>query len=415
MLSRTNFLPRILVIALVGSVPVVTACGARVVPLGSTGDSSDKLSTLDTSSVAAQAQNVTACPAGFAHPNICCEATAGDDPTCGDWENDPFRACDPGWSTYPNALSCCSLSNPTDCIDTPEDAGITTSPPPAYGCGFLCPPGWYAPGNTITPAGTTVSCCQTQANGITACTGVSSVEPVNTCFSNGGLISTSGGVPSGGVAEDGGVFVTDASVPTSDGGVFDGGVFDGGVIDGGVIDPYDAGYPIGECDAGDPYPPGFDGGIASLCEACPTGWTPDVNDPVLCCRVAASGVSECFSQATGTPGDFGDDGGVSTEPTTTEDAGVVGISDPVPTEDAGAPTGGQFCSASGSSCSCQNDTNGHAYVLDCSVDSSGKTTCFCEEDGTVTSQFSPATATCSDLSALGSVFSASTGCGYPAP
>ena len=38
-------------------------------------------------------------------------------------------------------------------------------PPPPYGCGFMCPPGWYAPASGITPGGTTVSCCQTQADG----------------------------------------------------------------------------------------------------------------------------------------------------------------------------------------------------------------------------------------------------------
>jgi hypothetical protein len=412
--SRTNFLPRLIVIGLVGSVPIVTACGGKTVSLGKT----DQLDQLDTSSVASQTNYVGACPAGFAHPNICCEATATDEPTCGEWENDKFRACDSGWSTYPNAASCCSLSNPANCIDTPEDAGVTSVPPPAYGCGFICPPGSYSPPSDITPGGPISNSCCTYdpASGITACEGVSNVEPVSTCVT--GVSNPTTGF---GDAEDGGVAYADASVPRpvdAGGGVMldagypydDGGDF---YDDGGY--PYDDGGGY-ECDAGSSYPPGYDGGIGSLCNACPPGWAADPSDPVLCCQSAPTGVRECFSQAVGSSGGFYDDGGVSTEPS---DGGIVGISDPVPTEDAGtstAPSGGEFCSsASSDSCSCQNSANGHDYTLDCSVDSSGKTTCFCEEDGSVTSQFTPATATCSDLSALGSVFSASNGCGYPAP
>ncbi len=432
MASRTNFLPRLIVIGLVGVLPAVTACGGKTVSLGNTGDSSDKLKTLDTTAAKAQAANAGACPAGFAHPNICCEAAANEDPTCGAWQNDPFRACETGWSTYPNALSCCSLSNPKDCIDTPEDAGSVALPPPPYGCGFTCPPGWYPDtgvvptpfsGGSLTTSAPSVSCCQTLANGETECSGGGFVEPVSACASdpttgyggsNGaGYTDASpppiydGGVLDGGAAEDAGVF-EDGGGYYDDGGDSDGGGF---VVDAGG--PYDAGT-IYTCDAGDPYPIAYDGGVASLCEPCPAGWSADPNDPVLCCQVTANSVKECFSQATGSAGGgYGEsDGGVSVEPA---DAGVVGITEPA---DAGVPTpsAGPFCTATLSeSCECQNTTGGHTYVLDCSVDSSGKSTCFCEEDGKVTSQFSPTTATCSDLSALGSTFSASSGCGYPAP
>jgi hypothetical protein len=187
--------------------------------------------------------------------------------------------------------------------------------------------------------------------------------------------------------------------------------------DGGYYSD-DAGDPYACEDAGSPYPIGYDGGVASLCAPCPAGWSPNALDPVLCCQTAPNGVQECFSQATGSAGGgYGTDGGVSTEPTpVAEDGGVVSVPPFQPTTDGGTTTtsAGVGCGGTSDSCTCQNDANGHVYVMDCSVGSNGTTTCFCETDGNVTSQFTPTAAVCSATGGASTAFSSSTGCGYPA-
>src|SRR4051812_34541465 len=96
------------------------ACGGRVVSIGS---NADQLTAVAPTSVSG---SVGACPAGYQHPNICCSGGPTESSSCGAYINKPFRPCDAGSTTYPNALSCCSLTDGS-CIDA---GSSSTSPPP---------------------------------------------------------------------------------------------------------------------------------------------------------------------------------------------------------------------------------------------------------------------------------------------
>jgi hypothetical protein len=343
MIARTSFLPSRLsrlVFGLAGASSLV-ACGGHTVSLGNT---SEALKSVDPAAATAAINNSNssasgACPAGFAHPNICCDAAAGVTSACGEWTVDPFRACTangPSWTTYPNAFQCCSLTDPSDCSPTPPDAGATApTPPPPIGCGFVCPPGWWFEGdNTAVPVttgstsssgsagsggttnsgGTTTSgstgttggtnivsssgaCCTTLVDGSTYCNGWGYAEPATTVC--GGSGSSSGGIADptpifadgGTPAEDAGspcICACPANEPDCDCGC--------GAEDAGTVECDD--------DAGSAYPPGYDGGPTSLCGACPPGWSTSSEDPLLCCVTTPDNVEECFSQATGSASGF---------------------------------------------------------------------------------------------------------------
>jgi hypothetical protein len=422
--ARTSFFGSLSALLIVGVIPIGVACNAHVVSLGDTGD------TLQPVTATAAASAVTAtigsgavtCPSGFAHPNICCSAGPDVASACGEWEDNKFRACASGSTTYPNMLSCCQLSDPSNCIDsTPPNVSPPPSPPPVYACGFACPPGWWAEAGGINPGygETGPQCCTNYGTG-TECVsqGEGSVEPVSTVCA--GTVSV--GPNGSGSSSGGSTGITDAAVPTPGPIAIDAGpapTEDAGTLPGGWID--DGGC-YGE-DAGSPYPPGYDGGTASLCGVCPPNWAPPVNgQPELCCQSFPGGLTLCFSQAVGsaTPIDEGEDGGssvVSVPPTSggsssgSSGSGTSGWGT-APASSPDGSVGGPSCTGSSSSCSCDETLNGHSYALDCYVASSGAVTCSCSLDGITTSSV-PSVDSCQDETAVTNAFSASTGCGFP--
>jgi hypothetical protein len=88
------------------------------------------------------------CETGYAHPNVCCEASASQTASCGHSVDAPFQQCAAGLSTYPDPSTCCAiptgqaLLNPTACSPPPT----SSSPPPAplTTCTYPCPPGTYS-------------------------------------------------------------------------------------------------------------------------------------------------------------------------------------------------------------------------------------------------------------------------------
>jgi hypothetical protein len=372
-------------------IPVAVACNGHVVSIGSTGDA---LSSVPTSTAASQAGASSSSPAsltcatGWAHPNICCSASANGAATCGEWEDNKFHACDSGDTTYPNLLSCCQLSNGTNCVDatSPANPPTPTAPPPAYGCGYACPPGWWADSASTCctlSSGSSVPECESWA-----------AQPISTPACGPTL---GGPTP----ATDAGAVSSQPTNPADDAGFEDAGAAD----DGGCDYDFDSGYA-----------PGYDGGAASLCGACPAGWTPDSVQPEVCCAQIGN-ATLCFSQATGwANGGNGFDG-------SDDDAGVNGSGTTSPPSDgtswatsgAGLPDGATFpnCSGSSSSCLCDHTVNGNEYELKCTTqESNGEFTCDCMVNSLTTG--TATVASCADATSITSVFSsASTGCGFP--
>ena len=424
-MDRTNFLRPLTSAFLLAVVPAFAACNGRVISLGNTGDTLQPV----TGGAAVVAQTPVSCPSGWAHPNVCCTASPSSTPSCGAWEENPFRACEPGATTYPDPLSCCSLSDPKKCTDAPSSTPVTTPPPPPYGCGYACPPGWWAQAaGAITPEGPEgAMCCMTTPSGGTECvaqagaggvlssppsgssSGSSSGSPsTGTCGYAGGGSSSGGGTNGGGpIAIDAGPppGPADASAPPIDGGSDDGGIV--------PVPPADAGVGViddGGCtldDAGSPYPIGYDGGPASLCGACPTGWTEDTVQPELCCQDASDGTRLCFSQASGSATSTGNPSGGSTSPGQPSSGWGSGGGS---SADGGAS--GPSCSGSDNSCGCSNTVNGHAYALSCTRESNGAITCTCDVDGSPTGSV-PSVASCQDSNAVQGAYTASSGCGFP--
>ena len=124
---------------------VAEGCEGRVVPLGT---NSVQLAEVSTTSVSPQP---TQCLAGSAHPNVCCLGGADVSASCGTYPDDPFHACDPDRTTYPDPRSCCDL-NTHECGPPPQ----VPPPPPAGQCVYGCPIGWYA---THPITATSGACC----------------------------------------------------------------------------------------------------------------------------------------------------------------------------------------------------------------------------------------------------------------
>jgi hypothetical protein len=259
--------------------------------------------------------SVSACPSGYAHPNICCDASGGAT-ACVTDTSSPFQPCGATSGTYPDPTTCCSLSDPISCAGSggsasggssgggsttvcscpdndpscacsvevdagvvgvppvcncpdndpsctcvvPADAGITVVPT----CTYSCPPGAYTPAGS--PAGT---CCEADGNAI-ACSAPAS-DPCPPVVCPAGENCTAPACP---------------SVPA--------------------------------------------------CAVCPPGWQVPEGSPELCCQINNSDVIACFSQATGPSSGFGSSGGGSTVGSTGPvDAGIsvgfaVDASAPVP-------------------------------------------------------------------------------------
>ncbi len=93
---------------------------------------------------------VPACNAGYAHPNICCRASATQVTECADCRGAPFAACDNASLTFPDPGTCCSLGD-GGCAEAsvlsvdPGDAAIKLS------CYYACGPGGYSPHELQSP------------------------------------------------------------------------------------------------------------------------------------------------------------------------------------------------------------------------------------------------------------------------
>ncbi|MEO7109909.1 MAG: hypothetical protein ABI183_05685 [Polyangiaceae bacterium] len=262
---------------------VLVACGGKTISIGNE-------SAAQTVVPSAVTVATSECSQGFEHGNICCTGGCnGSEASCESWPDDPFHPCESGWTTYPNAATCCSLDNPSDCTgscgsgsvgnqgecqiaprQTPvavdagfgDDAGISW-------CESRCPPGYTG----ISPYDEK-GCCRYNSDGSNDCFGESNASPSSTPYE-------------------------DASLPPIL--LPDGGTYDAGPDDAGVS--VDAGYP--EVDAGAPSTCAFD---------CPDGWF--VADAVegVCCNNSSSGGEECFAAVF--PDDNGGSGGSDIAPTT---------------------------------------------------------------------------------------------------
>jgi hypothetical protein len=278
---------------------LLVACGGKTISIGSE-------SAAQTVVPSAVTVATSACSQGYEHANICCTGgSKGSEPTCQSWPNDPFHPCDSGWTTYPNAATCCSLDNPADCTascgnDSTGNSGecqVPVSTGPNGGddagvdytsCETRCPPG-YSGISPYAPDG----CCQTNSDGTSACFGEATASTSRTPDA-------------------------DASVPPIL--LPDGGVYDAGTVDASTGD--DAGcYPNCEIDAGS-----GNGQPVACAFECPDGWF--VADAVegVCCNNSADGTEECFAAVFPDDNGGSSSGGTDVPPT-------VGVS-PTPTTDA---------------------------------------------------------------------------------
>ena len=367
-----------LILSAFASLPVIAACGGKVVSIG---NNQADLVKVDPTTFSA---NITSCPAGFAHPNICCEGGKDTPSTCGAYFNAPFRPCDSGWQTYPNAAECCSLDDPSKCV-APTGSGIGNLGGPSGGggsCNWACPPGWWpetTKGVPETPP------CDPRANG-------GKCPPPAPSYNSGSccqLLSSGGTVCQGWAVDN--VYPSTCTLPQpTPPPIYDAGLpSDGGVYDSGDSAPgYDGG--LGGYDAG-PY--GCDGGLGGyggggpvgLGCACPDGFKASSAEGDVCCRGLNDGTTECFSVANGGPSTGG---------------GVSGTGGSLPPGVGNAPSsppracsGTASTSGSGATCSCEGALNSKRQTMDCA---GTPVKCTCTVDGTVTTSFITTSATCSD-------------------
>ncbi len=434
-MARRNFLGPVSALVLLGCGYVAAACNGHV-SLGSTGDTLGPVAT-STAQAETVASSMITCASGSAHPNICCEAGESTATACGTWDEEPFRKCETGWTTYPDLTKCCDLKDPASCTTTsagPSSGGATSAPsnpsspttgpsggtttpasPPAYGCGFACPPGWWSQAVALEQgASPTPACCTEESGSVLECVPQGPTEAFTTPACAGAVSGDASSTM--GVAEDAGV----ASPPPPNAP----GAEDAG---GGVVYPEDDGCYYD--DAGTGYDPGYDGGAASLCGVCPTGWS--ANDPLqpeLCCQTNPDGTF-CFSQATGsaTTTDGGtsgvngagssssnggsgstNSGGTVTVDASVGDNGASWANGSAPTTDGGiaAPS----CYGSASACSCEETVGGHSYTLDCYAGTA--VSCTCAIDGKATNAV-PTVDSCEDSTAVVATFTAASGCTFP--
>lgn len=140
---------------------LLVACNGKTLSLGTNSTGSQLVSPSAVSGA------VGACNANEAHPNVCCTAAAGQQPTCLVYPDAPFTQCAVGATTYPDPRSCCPLDGSGACEPPPPlDAAPPPGQPGGGGCAYVCPPGQYAPPNSNGN-----ECCQTDPNGGTACSG----------------------------------------------------------------------------------------------------------------------------------------------------------------------------------------------------------------------------------------------------
>lgn len=114
---------------------------------------------------------VQSCPAGAAHPLVCCVGAPRDTATCFEHPLSPFQQCPAGAFAFPDGRTCCPLDGASACtpsvaspLDGSGDAVLDASSgaadagaPPPMGCSLPCPPGAY-PNAAIGFETTTPTC-----------------------------------------------------------------------------------------------------------------------------------------------------------------------------------------------------------------------------------------------------------------
>lgn len=363
-----------LILSAFASLPVIAACGGKVVSIG---NNQSDLAKVDPTTFSS---NITTCPAGFAHPNICCEGGMNTPSTCGAYLDAPFRPCDSGWSTYPNAAECCSLDDPSKCV-APTGSGIGNIGGGNNGggsCNWACPPGWWP---ETTKGGETPPCDPSVNGG--KCGG-----PLPPSYNSGSCcqLLSSGGTICQGWAVD--VTTPDCAYPVPQpypdidagpGPGSDAAASDAGPAPDAGLGGYDAGTYT--CDGG---VGGYGGGYMGQSCECPDGFKVSSAEGDVCCRGLNDGTSECFSVANGGPNNGGGSGGFG------------GGSVP-PSVGGGTPSVTRSCSGTAgtngtATCSCEGATNSKKETMDCA---GTPVNCTCSVDGTVVKSFIASSATCS--------------------
>src|ERR1700677_3286983 len=157
---RTRFACRFLS---TGACIVLAACSqqgsARAAP--DAGTPSGQVVPLPTAST-----DIPACALGYAHPSACCEPAPTQSMECVEDSDEPFRPCG-RWITFPDARSCCSVANPTQC--TPASASETDAGN-SNACYWPCGPGGFLPDDPIEdPDGGNVNCANSSAPSCSIC------------------------------------------------------------------------------------------------------------------------------------------------------------------------------------------------------------------------------------------------------
>jgi hypothetical protein len=225
---------------------IASGCRSDPTPGGTLAES-DAAAAIVSVEVSAIAGPVRACPAGQAHPLVCCVGSPGVLPTCYETAAAPFGECPAGAYAFPDGRTCCPLDGPsggqsggsTACASTPADdpsgatdAGAAAAP----ACNLPCPPGAYS-NTTIGFEATTPACTPADVS-------LPGAECLFCCFDNG----TPGG----------------ASCMSN------------------------------TCDCPGNYPCQ----CIPSCPTCPAGWQPPAAGQFdLCCQTSAGGTTRCFSQS----------------------------------------------------------------------------------------------------------------------
>ena len=109
---------------------------------------------------------VPICEAGFQHPTVCCLGRHYQPTTCLENGDSPFSACDNGWFAYPDPIWCCSLEQPSNCVEARQAPERTfANSVVAKACASICPPGAY-PGTSLYTWMTDFCCLGTGDVGI---------------------------------------------------------------------------------------------------------------------------------------------------------------------------------------------------------------------------------------------------------
>jgi hypothetical protein len=273
------------------------ACNGQI----NAGSESPAAHTLTEEELVAVSQPVTTCPDGSQHASVCCQADANGPPTCEDFPSAPFHACDPGWTTYPDPRTCCSLQ---DGSCTPAPSG----PVPTTGvCQYACPPGQFAaPGGTDSTSASFGEAPVSAPSGGTVTAGTGPDPSISSSGSSGSGTGTGGAISGGTTTLYGSGDGSSSSDSSSDDQPTTCCAFSvqGLVCATAEVPPCACGCasandcPPCDCASEPVY-------MAPLtaCPSCPAGWqVQSGSSPDLCCRQDPStGDIDCFSQAVAPP------------------------------------------------------------------------------------------------------------------